>query len=182
MSSDRELPESVKAPVQMLYRSSGLGVWGLVLRYAGMPLEKIALFSNSSQVSGKGIIGQAVKLTFADGALAPFKVVGKASAVAWFLQYSVMGFVFQGCDRALSSALGVDLIVYGDDLYTPGVRFHPAIDPASESVSQRRAAGAGRSSEERDSSDHGGCRQGFGKVYYCAPYCGRYRVSGVQPG
>ena len=118
---DRELPESLKTSVQMVYRSSGLGIWGMVLRYAGMPLEKIALFSNSSQVSGSGIIGQAVKLTFADGPLAPFKVVGKASAVAWFLQYSVMGFVFQSCDRALSKVLDVDLIVYGDDLYTPGV-------------------------------------------------------------
>ncbi len=76
--------------------------------------------SNSSQVSGSGQLQQAVKLTFKDGALAPFKVVGPASFVAWFLQYSVMGFVFQSCDNALSKAMGVDKVVYGDDIFTPG--------------------------------------------------------------
>jgi len=124
MSSDdeRQLPPSVEAASQMVYRSSGLGVWGAVLRFGGMPLEKIALFSNSSQVSGKGQLGQAVKLTFAEGMLAPFRVVGPASFVAWFLQYSVMGFVFQSCDRTLSKVMGVPNVYYGDELFEPGNR------------------------------------------------------------
>ena len=185
---DAGLPESVKGSVQVCYRSAGIGVWGAVLRYGGMPLEKIAIISNSSQVSGSGQLAQAFKITFKDGAMAPFKVsdcpacwhapdckecagfcllytlstgwnclslppnpsllpppthlpvlpppwsgtlggpatfhhrrgsldcappvpplqvVGSASLVAWFLQYSVMGFVFQSCDRGLSAALGV---------------------------------------------------------------------------
>ena len=64
------------------YRSVGLGVWGAALRWAGMPLEKLALFVNSSQVSGSGQLGQAFRLTFADGPLGPFKVVGRASIIA----------------------------------------------------------------------------------------------------
>ena len=119
---ERQLPPSVEAASQMVYRSSGLGVWGAVLRFGGMPLEKIALFSNSSQVSGKGQLGQAVKLTFAEGMLAPFRVVGPASFVAWFLQYSVMGFVFQSCDRTLSKVMGVPNVYYGDELFEPGNR------------------------------------------------------------
>jgi len=103
MSSDdeRQLPPSVEAASQMMYRSSGLGVWGAVLRFGGMPLEKIALFSNSSQVSGKGQLGQAVKLTFAEGMLAPFRVVGPASFVAWFLQY-----IWASCSRAAIGRCG----------------------------------------------------------------------------
>lgn len=58
------------------------------MRFSGMPLEKIALVMNSSQVSGKGQFRQAIKLTFQDGALAPYRVVGAASLTAWFLQYS----------------------------------------------------------------------------------------------
>ena len=120
----------------MIYRSSGLGVWGMVLRYAGMPLEKIALFSNSSQVSGSNLIGQAVKLTFKDGILAPFKVVGPASAVAWFLQYSVMGFVFQSCDRSISAAIGVPCVAYGAQLYEPRT---PPFAPPARPAPRRRA-------------------------------------------
>ncbi len=71
-------------------------------------------------MSGSGQLQQAVKLTFKDGVLAPFKVVGPASFVAWFLQYSVMGFVFQSCDNALSAAMGVNKVVYGDEIFTPG--------------------------------------------------------------
>ena len=88
----------------------------------------LACSSNYSQVSGSGQLAQAVKLTFKDGMLAPFKVVGPASFVAWFLQYSVMGFVFQSCDNAFSAALGVPKVVYGDEIFTP--RESPA-DPAS---------------------------------------------------
>lgn len=43
MSDERPLPGHVSTATQMLYRSSGLGVWGAVLRFGGMPLEKIAL-------------------------------------------------------------------------------------------------------------------------------------------
>lgn len=89
------LPESVRSPVLVIYRSAGLGLYGALIRYAGMPLEKIALYMNSSQVSGKNQLRQAINLTFQDGSkrsmLTPYKVVGGASAVAWFLQYSVMG-------------------------------------------------------------------------------------------
>ena len=89
------LPESVESTVLVTYRSVGLGLYGAIMRYAGMPLEKIALFMNSSQVSGKNQLRQAIQLTFQDGQqrsfLAPYKVVGPASGVAWFLQYSVMG-------------------------------------------------------------------------------------------
>ena len=89
------LPESVKSSALVTYRSIGLGLYGAVMRFAGMPLEKIALCMNSSQVSGKNQLQQAIQLTFQDGSrrsyIAPYKVVGRASLVAWFLQYSVMG-------------------------------------------------------------------------------------------
>ena len=138
---ERQLPPSVEAASQMVYRSSGLGVWGAVLRFGGMPLEKIALFSNSSQVSGKGQLGQAVKLTFAEGMLAPFRVVGPASFVAWFLQYSVMGFVFQSCDRTLSKVMGVPNVYYGDELFEPGNRTPAAnVRPAPARPLLTRAA------------------------------------------
>lgn len=73
-------------------------------------------------MSGKGQLRQAFKLTFEHGALAPFRVVGPASFAAWFLQYSVMGFVFQSCDNSLSKILDVKPVYYGDDLFTPGAR------------------------------------------------------------
>eukprot|EP01050_Picozoa_sp_SAG11_P012213 SAG11_NODE_1345_length_5147_cov_3.840729_4_plen_71_part_00 len=52
-------------------------------------------------------------------------MVGRASIVAWFLQYSVMGFVFQSCDRTMSELLGVDTMVYGDELFLPKKEAHP---------------------------------------------------------
>ena len=89
------IPESVTSSILVAYRSAGLGLYGALIRYAGMPLEKIALFMNSSQVSGNNQLRQAIQLTFQDGQkrsfIAPYKVVGAASGVAWFLQYSVMG-------------------------------------------------------------------------------------------
>ena len=123
MDAADSLPPAVKSSILMAYRAVGLGVYGATLRYAGMPLEKIALYLNSAQVSGKNQLRQAVRLTFEDmtsasgrSFLAPYRVVGPASVVAWFLQYSAMGFVFQICDEALSNALGVPRIPYGSQL------------------------------------------------------------------
>jgi len=90
-----DLPPSIQSSVLVTYRSIGLGLYGALIRYIGMPLEKIALYMNSSQVSGNNQLRQAIHLTFQDGStrsfFTPYKVVGGASAVAWFLQYSVMG-------------------------------------------------------------------------------------------
>ncbi|KAJ1448355.1 hypothetical protein M885DRAFT_490349 [Pelagophyceae sp. CCMP2097] len=69
-----------------------------------MPLEKIALCVNSSAVSGSGQFAQAVRITFREGPLAPYRCVGAASVVAWFLQYSTMTLVFQFCDHGLAAA------------------------------------------------------------------------------
>jgi len=117
---DDALPDSVESTFVVTYRSAGLGVYGAVMRYAGMPLEKIALFMNSAQVSGKNPLRQALDLTFQDGQkrsfLTPYKVVGPASGVAWFLQYSVMGMVFQVCDKSISSVLGIEPMYYGAQL------------------------------------------------------------------
>lgn len=89
------LPPSIQSSILVTYRSAGLGLYGASMRFIGMPLEKIALYMNSSQVSGKNQLRQAIQLAFQDGNkqsfFAPYKVVGKASLVAWFLQYSVMG-------------------------------------------------------------------------------------------
>uniref|UniRef100_A0A7S4C4P1 Uncharacterized protein n=1 Tax=Chrysotila carterae TaxID=13221 RepID=A0A7S4C4P1_CHRCT len=109
-------PSNTEQAALVVYRSAGLGLWGAALRYIGMPLEKIALYANSSQVTGTGQLTQAVRLTFQDGAFAPYRVVGRASIVAWFLQYSVMGFVFQSVDNLLSSALGCKQCYYGPQL------------------------------------------------------------------
>ena len=89
------------------------------MRFAGMPLEKIALYMNSAQVQGKGQFVQAVRLTFREGALAPYKVVGPSSLTAWFLQYSVMGVAFQFFDHSISAALGVEPVCYGRQLMEP---------------------------------------------------------------
>lgn len=114
------LPESIESALLIAYRSTGLGLYGASIRYVGMPLEKIALYMNSAQVSGNNQLRQAIELTFQDGArrsfMAPFKVVGPASIFAWFLQYSVMGMVFQVCDKALSTSLGVPVMPYGNQL------------------------------------------------------------------
>ena len=74
---------------------------------------------NSSQVTGKNQFAQSIRLTFQGGALAPYRVVGPASLVAWFMQYSVMGAAFQFFDRALSKALNVPPVIYGDQLMEP---------------------------------------------------------------
>ena len=89
------------------------------MRFAGMPLEKIALFMNSSQVNGSNQFGKAVKLTFEKGMLAPYRVVTSASLAAWFMQYSVMGLAFQAFDHALSKGLGVEPVWYGEELMRP---------------------------------------------------------------
>ena len=119
--------EDVEYSAVVTYRSIGLGAYGAVMRTVGMPLEKIAIIMNSSQVSAAksdgARLGMAVKLAFADGPLAPYRVIGRASLVAWMLQYSVMGFVFMLCDTALSKAMRVPRVVYGDELMEPpGVR------------------------------------------------------------
>ena len=76
---------------------------------AAVPLEKIAIIMNSSQVAeAKGDLARlslAFRLTFKEGPLGPFKVVGRASLIAWSLQYSVMGFVFMLMDTTLSKLL-----------------------------------------------------------------------------
>jgi hypothetical protein len=118
-AADVGLPWSVAQPTLLAYRSVGIGVFGAVMRYGGMPLEKIALYMNSSQVSGKNQLGQAVRLTFAEGALAPYRVVGPASLTAWFLQYSVMGIAFQFVDQSLSKLMGVRPVYYGHELMEP---------------------------------------------------------------
>jgi len=110
------IPSDVAEPTLVTYRSVGIGLFGVVMRYGGMPLEKIALFMNSSQVSGTNQFSQAVRLTFREGALAPYRVVGPSSITAWFLQYSVMGFAFQFFDRGLSRILKVKPVYYGSEL------------------------------------------------------------------
>ena len=119
LAAQTGLPESVAQPTLVAYRSVGIGAFGALMRLTGMPLEKIALYMNSSQVSGKGQFSQAVKLTFQEGALAPYRVVGPASMTAWFLQYSVMGIAFQFVDRTLSRMIGVDPVYYGKELMEP---------------------------------------------------------------
>jgi hypothetical protein len=115
------LPQSMAQPSMVTYRSVGIGIFGATMRLIGMPLEKIALFMNSSQVAGKGQFAQAVKLTFQEGYLAPYRVVGKASMTAWFLQYSVMGVAFQFFDHGISQLLGVKPVWYGKELMEPAV-------------------------------------------------------------
>lgn len=107
---------SHEAMLKVAYRSTGLGVYAVAMRCAGMPLERLAMVLNSSQVSGASQFGQACKIVFADGTLAPYRNVGRVSCVAWFLQYSVMGCVFQICDRSLASLFGVRCMPYGEEL------------------------------------------------------------------
>lgn len=122
------LPASVAQTTLVAYRSVGIGLFGAGMRFVGMPLEKIALYMNSSQVSGRGQFAQAVRLTFQDGALAPYRVVGPSSIRAWFLQYSVMGIAFQFVDRALSQALDVRPMYYGAEIMSPAT---PGSTPSS---------------------------------------------------
>jgi len=114
-----DMSSELEASILVAYRSIGLGTFGACMRYAGMPLEKIALFMNSSQVSGSNQFRQSISLTFRDGPLAPYRVVGPASLVAWFMAYSVMGMSFQFFDRALSVGLGVAPVWYGKDVMDP---------------------------------------------------------------
>lgn len=113
------LPFSLAQPALVGYRSVGIGVFGAVMRWIGMPLEKIALYMNSSQVSGANQIGQAVRLTFQHGMLSPYRVVGPASITAWFMQYSVMGVAFQFFDQVLANMLQVRPMYYGKELMEP---------------------------------------------------------------
>lgn len=118
------LPSSVSESLLVSYRSVGIGLYGVAMRFMGMPLEKIALYLNSSQVvvsssSGHGQFRQAIHLTFREGYMAPYRVVGPASLTAWFFQYSVMGFAFQFFDHSLSQMLHVEPVYYGAELMTP---------------------------------------------------------------
>ncbi len=114
------MPNKVAEPLLVTYRSVGIGLYGVAMRFMGMPLEKIALYMNSSQVSsGKGQFRQAIQLTFRGGYFAPYRVVGPASLFAWFFQYSVMGFAFQFFDHGLSQLLNVQPVYYGAELMKP---------------------------------------------------------------
>ena len=150
------MPSELEDAALVLYRSSGLGIYGAVLRWAGMPLERIAIIMNSSQVSSaKGDLARlalAIRLTFADGGLAPYRVVGRASLIAWSLQYSVMGFVFMICDASLSRTLGIPRVVYGDELMQPaGVRAGSAGSAGGSSSSGSARAGAAGASSSGES-------------------------------
>ncbi len=117
------LPDNLVTPCQTTYRSVGLGVYAVVVRYCTMPLEKVAMIANSSLVSsGSNQLGQAWKIATKEGLLAPYRTVGPASITAWFLQYSVMGFVFQTVDAALSASLNTQRMPYGDQLMEPPVK------------------------------------------------------------
>jgi hypothetical protein len=119
LSDETGLSYEVAKGTLIGYRSAGVGIFGVAMRWAGMPLEKIALFMNSSQVSGSNQFAQSVRLTFQGGMLAPYRVVGPNSIAAWFMQYSVMGMAFQVVDSALSDAMGVRPVCYGDELMEP---------------------------------------------------------------
>jgi len=116
------IPLHFADPVLVTYRSVGIGLYGVAMRFLGMPLEKVALYLNSSQVSssrGTSSLRQALHLTFREGYLAPYRVVGPASVLAWFFQYSVMGLAFQFFDHGLSQMLGVKPVYYGTELMEP---------------------------------------------------------------
>jgi len=133
MEERPNLPESITNTTLVAYRSVGIGLFGACMRFAGMPLEKIALYMNSSQVSGKNPFGQAVRLTFPGmNLLAPYRVVGPASLTAWFLQYSVMGVAFQFVDQTLSSVMNVRPMYYGKELME-----EPSKETATTTPSQK---------------------------------------------
>lgn len=115
-SAEPTLDPSLLVPAQMSYRSTGLGFYAIAVRCCTMPLEKLAMIMNSAQVSGQGQMRQALAIVFKDGPATPFRTVGPASITAWFFQYSVMGFIFQLCDRSLSKALQVEPVAYGEQL------------------------------------------------------------------
>ena len=113
------MSSELESSILVAYRSIGLGTFGAAMRYVGMPLEKIALFMNSSQVTGSNQFRQSIRLTFREGYFAPYRVVGPASIVAWFMAYSVMGMSFQFFDRALSRGMGVEPVWYGREVMDP---------------------------------------------------------------
>ena len=102
-----------KDSLLIAYRSAGLGTFGMATRFCVMPLEKIAFYMNSTQVSGKNQLAQSVRLCFNKGLTAPYKVVGPASFYSWFLQYSVVGAAFQTIDHSLSKLLDTEPVCYG---------------------------------------------------------------------
>lgn len=132
LASQIGLPTSIAHTSLVGYRSVGIGLFGAAMRWVGMPLEKIALFMNSTQVTGQNQFRQAVQLTFQEGFFAPYRVVGPASLTAWFMQYSVMGVAFQFFDRTLSSLLDVRPMYYGKELMEP-----PPQNQEDVSTSQR---------------------------------------------
>lgn len=131
------LPLAVAETTLVTYRSVGIGLFGVLMRFGGMPLEKIALTLNSTQVTGKNQFRKAIKITFAKGVLSPYRVVGPASLVAWFLQYSVMGFAFQFCDHSLSKMLGVKPVYYGAELMEPPEEDEESMDQRLKSMFAR---------------------------------------------
>ena len=145
--------DDVEYAALVCYRSIGLGAYGAIMRWVGMPLEKVAIIMNSSQVSAANgdaaRLAMATRLTFAEGLLAPYRVVGRASLIAWSLQYSVMGFVFMLCDSSLSKLLGIPRVVYGDELMEPpGVR--SSVRAAGSAAS---SGGGGGSSSQPPASE-----------------------------
>jgi hypothetical protein len=130
------VPHSIAEPALVTYRSVGIGLFGVVMRFSGMPLEKMALYMNSSQVKAGGTsqFAQAFRLTFRDGALAPFRVVGSASIIAWFCQYSVMGFAFQFVDHSLSNFLNVKPVYYGSELMEPAIEEDTSMEYRAKST------------------------------------------------
>jgi len=75
LTSYGNLPENVERGVLVVYRSIGLGLWGALLRVAGMPLEKIALETNSGRVDGaKNQLRQAFSQVVKRGWKDPFFV------------------------------------------------------------------------------------------------------------
>lgn len=117
-SEQHKVPAWVESSTEVVYRSAGLGIWGTVLRMVGMPLEKIALTVNSSQVSGRSQFTQACNIVFRDGWLAPYRVITPRSIFAWYVQFSIMGFSFQIADRALATALNISTCPTGDEVVT----------------------------------------------------------------
>ena len=132
--SNNELQQSIL----VAYRSIGMGTFGAIMRYIGMPLEKIALHMNSSKVSGSNQFQQSIQLTFSDGLLSPYRVVGPASVVAWFVQYSIMSLSFQFFDRMLSNGLDVKRVWYGEELMLPP----PSLSSSSSSSSSLKSSTA----------------------------------------
>ena len=97
----------------------------LVIILHSMPLEKIALVVNSSQVtSNNNPFKQALRIACPKGlaslnpwsSSSPYRVITSRSLFAWGLQYSIMGMTFQIADRALSVLFDVDDCISGSEL------------------------------------------------------------------